>query len=672
MCVIGFASITVGDLRFETADEYTTGGGSTGIFAADFDGDLDIALAVANRASDSVTILYNNGFGIFENIVDFPTGENPRYVEGHDFDGDGDVDLCTPDYYGMTTTILENDGNGVFSISQQFQMLSPSFLWIDDLDLDGHKDIATLHWDQEAGNPETSPALMTPIYSNGDGTFKVGSSALVGVQPRSAASGDLNGDGLIDIVVADIYSRTISIVLATGPREWSNSFQISTWPRTPRYISLGDFDGDDDIDFASLDKLGNHFSIFKNDGNASFTLDEIISVSDTPHSMVTLDVDSDNDLDFIVTHVGSNIQKILYNDGSGQIEYEQSITIIGGAAEVKTADFNSDGMFDIAVATVNQSHPGASILTQIECLGCKGGDPCPPSTSDVNLESEYSTVVKVQLIGESTTENTLEYIIKSLPQEGELKDSNGQLITSVPYYLPSNILTYIPDNGFSGLAYFYYLVNDCSPSNVSIVTIQVNPIYPDECNTSRQIFNGYTSIFTSDATDSIDYYDSSQCDDSNLGEMRKDIWLSYYACESGELLIDTCGLLDFDSDIVVYEDRCCNLNQVACNGDTVGCNGNTVITIGQVESDVEYFIRIGGAIESSSGSGIIYVEGPSVGCTDVCRADINFDDVVNVSDLLFVIAQWGSFCTEADINGDEVVNVVDLLEVIGVWGPCEE
>ena len=57
MCVIGFASITVGDLRFETADEYTTGGGSTGIFAADFDGDLDIDLAVANRASDSVTIL---------------------------------------------------------------------------------------------------------------------------------------------------------------------------------------------------------------------------------------------------------------------------------------------------------------------------------------------------------------------------------------------------------------------------------------------------------------------------------------------------------------------------------------------------------------------------------------------------------------------------------------
>jgi len=55
-----------------------------------------------------------------------------------------------------------------------------------------------------------------------------------------------------------------------------------------------------------------------------------------------------------------------------------------------------------------------------------------------------------------------------------------------------------------------------------------------------------------------------------------------------------------------------------------------------------------------------------------CRADIDDDGAIGVSDLLLVLAQWGPcppVCV-ADINGDGVVNVVDLLEVLGFWGAC--
>jgi len=52
-----------------------------------------------------------------------------------------------------------------------------------------------------------------------------------------------------------------------------------------------------------------------------------------------------------------------------------------------------------------------------------------------------------------------------------------------------------------------------------------------------------------------------------------------------------------------------------------------------------------------------------------CPADITGDGVVDVLDLLEVLAQWGG-TGSADITGDGVVDVLDLLEVLAAWGPC--
>jgi hypothetical protein len=53
-----------------------------------------------------------------------------------------------------------------------------------------------------------------------------------------------------------------------------------------------------------------------------------------------------------------------------------------------------------------------------------------------------------------------------------------------------------------------------------------------------------------------------------------------------------------------------------------------------------------------------------------CRADVNGDGVVDVLDLLAVIAAWGNTGGPEDIIPDGIVNVLDLLAVIADWGPC--
>jgi choice-of-anchor B domain-containing protein len=59
-------------------------------------------------------------------------------------------------------------------------------------------------------------------------------------------------------------------------------------------------------------------------------------------------------------------------------------------------------------------------------------------------------------------------------------------------------------------------------------------------------------------------------------------------------------------------------------------------------------------------------------CDEVaCEGDINNDGVVSVTDLLLIIADWGSNNPETDIDGDGIVAVGDLLIAIGNWGSCE-
>jgi hypothetical protein len=53
-----------------------------------------------------------------------------------------------------------------------------------------------------------------------------------------------------------------------------------------------------------------------------------------------------------------------------------------------------------------------------------------------------------------------------------------------------------------------------------------------------------------------------------------------------------------------------------------------------------------------------------------CIADLNGDGVVNITELLQVVSEWGQSDVPADINQDGIVNVTDLLLIMDSWGPC--
>ena len=84
-------------------------------------------------------------------------------------------------------------------------------LAVEDFNGDGHADLAV-------GGIGTQSGSLSVLAGNGDGTFRVLSSAPLGLnETLSLATADLNGDGRVDVVTASGLSRNVSVSLGAAP-----------------------------------------------------------------------------------------------------------------------------------------------------------------------------------------------------------------------------------------------------------------------------------------------------------------------------------------------------------------------------------------------------------------------------------------------------------------------
>ncbi|MEO2148744.1 MAG: dockerin type I repeat-containing protein [bacterium] len=129
----------------------------------------------------------------------------------------------------------------------------------------------------------------------------------------------------------------------------------------------------------------------------------------------------------------------------------------------------------------------------------------------------------------------------------------------------------------------------------------------DECADPLVAVVGSNAVDTTAMTASADPYNDAQCVGSALGDMGSDAWYQFTAPTSGTATISTCDLIDFDSDVVVYQGSCGALDQIACNGDGVGCGGFTSILDVNMTAGSTYMIRIGSWANGDFGTGTLEI-----------------------------------------------------------------
>ena len=159
-------------------------------------------------------------------------------------------------------------------------------------------------------------------------------------------------------------------------------------------------------------------------------------------------------------------------------------------------------------------------------------------------------------------------------------------------------------------------------TNMTITEVQ--PLINDECADAIDIPAGDTLITSLGATTSIDPYDDLSCPGTLLGVMDADIWYTHTATETGILVVSTCDLVNWDTDLVAYQGVCGSMVQISCNGDGldpttgVACGGFTSYMEVAVTSGEPYVIRVGSWAAGATGSGTLRL------AYDLCPAVSDF------------------------------------------------
>jgi phosphodiesterase/alkaline phosphatase D-like protein len=330
----------------------------------DHDGDLDFVLAGYDRNSNSVALIYQSkGDGTFTPRGDYglPAFWSTPSLAWGDYDGDGDLDLILATLSGefmnpaALTEIYQYD-----SVQDEF---SPVSLGVADIysgtvawgDYDNDGDLDVLITGRAAGF-----APQAKIFRNDGGTTFVDIFDTVlfdrGVGEGAAAWGDYDNDGDLDILISgtDAQSTAVTHVIRNDGGSFTdiNAGLIGV---SESSAAWGDYDNDGDLDIVltGMDDAGGGATsrVYRND-NGSFV---DINASLTGLSVGSVewgDYDNDGSLDILISGEidwETFVTKVYHNDGGG---FSEELLGLDSLAHGRATwgDYDNDGRLDILVS----------------------------------------------------------------------------------------------------------------------------------------------------------------------------------------------------------------------------------------------------------------------------------------------------------------------------------
>ncbi|EGL16471.1 MULTISPECIES: FG-GAP-like repeat-containing protein [unclassified Paenibacillus] len=227
-----------------------------------------------------------------------------------------------------------------------------------DVNGDGLDDLVSLNFQNDQ---------VAVLLGRGDGTFGAPASFAVGSNPRAVAIADLDGDHRPDLAVANFMDNTVSILKGNGDGTFRTWGSVAGVGPEASGIAAADLNGDGFPDLAVVNNVSGSVSILFNiGGSGNFVPGASIPVGAYPRSLAAWDMDGDGKTDLAVANSGSNTVSILKNDGTGTQFSRVDYAAGSSPNRMKAADLNGDGLKDLVFAA-NGDH-GIAVL-----LGSAGG-----------------------------------------------------------------------------------------------------------------------------------------------------------------------------------------------------------------------------------------------------------------------------------------------------------
>ncbi len=340
-----------GALSAAPASPFAVGGNVYSVVSSDFNLDGIPDIASANSDSNNVTILLADGHGGFYSAPGSPVsaGSGPLALAAGDLNGDGIPDLAITNSAPAGLTILIGSARGAFAppftISLP-QSSGPAAIALGDFNGDGYPDVAL-------ADRVRSEFIL--LFGNGAGNFTAASGSPFALGrsytgPTGIVVGDFNNDSLQDLAIVNQVSANIAVLLGTATGSFTpGSMGLLKTGAQPFSITVGDFDGDGNMDLATADNAGNSVTVLLGNGAGGFSSAPGSPISvPSPWSIMAGDINGDGSID-LVAGTASGLT-VMLGTGHGTFTTTRGSSGAGSPISVALADFSQDGILDLATA----------------------------------------------------------------------------------------------------------------------------------------------------------------------------------------------------------------------------------------------------------------------------------------------------------------------------------
>ena len=366
LCLLFASNAAAQSVSFARSD-FSTGFNPRRVATGDFNRDGVLDLAVANL--NTISILLGNGDGSFGSKTDFATDGGHFGLVAVDFNADGKPDLAATNMGRNTISILLGNGDGTFGTPTAFPIglpltTQPAFpIVAGDFNRDGNIDLV-------AGIVDGISVLL----GNGDGTLAAPSvlnfSGFIDLAVHVATT-DLNGDGKLDLAVASGGSLpNVTTLLGDGNGGFGAPVARNTGP-APIWLVADDFNQDGKVDLVVADLFSASVSFLPGEGDGTFGPKTDFPTNVGPDAVITGDLNGDGRLDLAVVHQNVASVSVLLGNGDGTFGPKVDFATASPSQALTIGDFNADGRADLAVANVVTDN--VSVLTNTTVFDPAGG-----------------------------------------------------------------------------------------------------------------------------------------------------------------------------------------------------------------------------------------------------------------------------------------------------------